>query len=126
MNKGMEKIQTTALTRRKLQTKDWLVICLLGIFVLVGVWVVFRDEKNSTESVVGITQTEQSISDLLSQMQGVGEADVMICETEEGVQSVVVVCEGARDLQVIINVREAVAAALGTQEKAVKVYLKKD
>ena len=122
----MDKMQTTSQIRRKLQVKDLLVICLLGIFVLVGVWMVFREEKNGAESAVGITQMEQNVSNLLSQIQGVGEADVMICETEEGVQSVVVVCEGARDLQVIINVREAVAAALGTQEKAVKVYLKKD
>lgn len=126
MNKRIEKIEATMQTRKKLQARDLLVICLLGIFVLVGIWVVFREEKNGAESAVAVTQTEQSVSDLLSQIQGVGEADVMIFETEEGVQSVVVVCEGARDLQVIINVREAVAAALGTQEKAVKVYLKKD
>ena len=33
--------------------------------------------------------------------------------------------KGASDLQVILNVREAVAAALGTNQNAVKVYLKK-
>ena len=46
-------------------------------------------------------------------------------ETDEGVQSVVVVCEGANNLQVVIDVREAVASAVGTQEKNVKIYLKK-
>ena len=100
-----------------------LVICLLGILLLVGIWLFFREEEKTNS--VGATQAEQNVSTLLAQIDGVGEAEVMIYQTEEGVQSVVVVCEGARDLQVIINVREAVAAALGTQEKAVKVYLKK-
>ncbi len=63
---------------------------------------------------------------LLEEIEGVGEANVMICENEEGVQSVVVVCDGANDLRVVINVREAVAAALGTEENAVKIYLKKE
>ena len=48
-----------------------------------------------------------------------------IYETEDGVQSVVVVCDGANDLRVVLNVREAVASALGTQEKNVKIYQKK-
>jgi hypothetical protein len=47
-----------------------------------------------------------------------------VCETEDGVQSVVVVCEGANNLQVIMDIKEAVAAAVGAQEKNVKIYLK--
>ena len=62
---------------------------------------------------------------LLNEINGVGEVDVMIHETEEGVQSVVVVCEGAENLLVNMHIREAVAAALGTDEKSVKIYLKK-
>ena len=126
MSKKIEQISVNAPMRKRLQTKDMLMICLLGILVLVGVWVFLREDDTSKNVNVGVTQAEQNVSALLSQMQGVGKADVMICQTEEGVQSVVVVCEGAKDLQVIMNVREAVAAALGTQEKAVKVYLKKE
>ena len=40
--------------------------------------------------------------------------------------ALVVVCEGANDFQVVMHVREAVAAALGTEQKAVKIYLKKE
>ena len=49
-----------------------------------------------------------------------------VCEDENGVKSVVVVCEGANNFCVILDIREAVAAALGTQESAVKIYQKKD
>ena len=72
------------------------------------------------------SETEQKVSRLLQEIDGVGKAEVMICETEDGVQSVVVVCEGANDISIVMDVREAVAAALGTEEKAVKVYLKKE
>ena len=72
-----------------------------------------------------MTETERKISLLLEEIEGVGKASVMVCETEEGILGAVVVCEGANDIRVNINVREAVATALGTEEKAVKIYLKK-
>ena len=106
--------------------KELLLIAALALTLVFAVWKVFYD--GDTENVISVSgsETEQKISLLLKEIDGVGEANVMICETEEGVKSVVVVCEGARDLQVVMNVREAVAAALGTEEKAVKIYLKKE
>ena len=104
-------------------------ICILAVLALVLVfasWKIFGSEKEVEETVSVLSQTEEKISRLLEEMEGVGEASVMICETEEGVQSAVVVCEGAKNLQVIMDIREAVASALGTKEKAVKVYLKKE
>jgi hypothetical protein len=68
---------------------------------------------------------ERKVSSILEQIEGVGTADVMICETEEGVRSVVVVCTGGNDLQTVITVREAVAAALNVEQKAIKIYPKK-
>ena len=68
----------------------------------------------------------KKIIGLLQQIDGVGEASIVVCEGEHGVESVVVVCEGANDFCVIMDIREAVAAALGTQERAVKIYQKKD
>ena len=105
--------------------KDVLIIGVLAIVLIIAVWKIFSKEDASVATMSTRTANEQKVSNLLSKIEGVGEADVMIYETEEGVQSVVVVCEGANDLQVIMDVREAVATALGTQEKAVKIYLKK-
>ena len=103
--------------------KEILVVGGLALALLFAVWKVFYTEETSVSAT--LTPTEEKVGLLLSQIEGVGEAEVMIYETEEGVQSVVVVCEGANNLQVIINVREAVALALGTEEKNVKIYLKK-
>ena len=100
--------------------KDVLIIAALALILVIAVWRIFYSGKDSEETLATASENEQKVSKLLAEIDGVGKAEVMICETEEGVQSVVVVCEGANDLQVIMDVREAVAAALGTQEKSVK------
>lgn len=132
MNKTWNKtINTETQTVRKRnifdgKIKEILLISVLALTLVFAVWKVFYDGDTKNVISVSGSETEQKISLLLKEIDGVGEANVMICETEEGVKSVVVVCEGARDLQVVMNVREAVAAALGTEEKAVKIYLKKE
>lgn len=128
MNKIGEK-QGTTVKRRALidgKLKDILLLSVLALTLIFAAWKIF-DTDESGEVVSGVlgSENERKVSRLLQEIDGVGDAEVMICETEDGVQSVVVVCEGAKDLQVVINVREAVAAALGTEEKAVKIYLKK-
>ncbi|MBR2330187.1 MAG: hypothetical protein IKA40_02975, partial [Clostridia bacterium] len=106
--------------------KDIALIAILAFTILFAAWRLFDTngdtQISSTNDVY--SDTEKRIGQLLSQMDGVGEADVVVCETEEGVQSVVVVCEGANNLQVIMDIKEAVAAAVGAQEKNVKIYLK--
>lgn len=107
--------------------KDVLLIGGLALALVFAAWKIFyADEQEDSFSSVSVTANEEKIGRLLSEIDGVGEANVMICETEDGVSGVVVVCEGANDFQVVIRVREAVAAALGTEEKAVKIYLKKE
>ena len=126
MNKQSENIIKSG-KRKRLNTKlrDFLLmLCLATVLGLVAWKVFYTDEK--VVSIAEMNETEQRISGILEQMDGVGKADVMICETEDGVQGVVVVCEGARDFQVLINIREAVSVALGTEEKDVKIYLKKE
>ena len=106
--------------------KDVVIVAVLGLVLIIAIWKIFGKEETDTATVSSLTENEQKVSKILGEIEGVGSAEVMICETEEGVQSVVVVCEGAKNLQVIMDVREAVATALGTEEKSVKVYLKKE
>ena len=112
----------------KERRKELLIIFALAIVLGFAVWRVFYDdtEKVSVGQTGAQTETERKLSALLTEIDGVGDAEVMICETEDGVKSVVVVCSGAEKLQVVMDIREAVAAALGTDEKSVKIYLKKD
>ncbi len=106
--------------------KDVLLLSALAVLLLFATWQVFHTEESEEAVFVGASEAETKVSRILEEIDGVGEASVMVYETEDGAQSVVVVCEGANNLRVVMDVREAVAAALGTEEKAVKVYLKKE
>ncbi len=106
--------------------KDILIVAVLALILIFAVWKIFYKEAPAVQTETAGSEAEKRVSRLLEDIEGVGEASVMICETEEGVQSVVVVCDGANDLQVLMNVREAVSAALGTDQKSVKIYLKKE
>ncbi len=120
MNKLTEKIKKGLFGGR---AKELLLIGVLGIALFYAAWQVFQggDEKDAWT----LSENEVKVMRILQEIDGVGEASVVVCEDEDGVKSVVVVCEGANDLQVVMNVREAVAAAMDTSQKSVKIYLKK-
>lgn len=127
MNKSIKgNEQNKPFKRMDGRIKDILLLSILGLVLFFAAWEIFHTEESVATVVNVSTETENKVMRLLEEIEGVGEANVMICENEEGVQSVVVVCDGANDLRVVINVREAVAAALGTEENAVKIYLKKE
>ena len=48
----------------------------------------------------------------------------MISDGETNEKGVVIVCEGANNISVLIDVREAAATALGINQQNVKIYLK--
>ena len=104
--------------------KDLLLIGVLAIALLFAISRVFGGNKEKTIAS-SMTETERKVSRLLQEIQGVGEAEVIVCETEDGTKNVVIVCDGAKNIRVILDVREAVAAALGTDENSVKIYQKK-
>ena len=104
--------------------KDFLLIGVLAVLLLFAISRVF-DGKKAESAPVSMTETEEKISRLLQEIEGVGDAEVIVCETENGEKSVVIVCEGAKNIRVVLNVREAVATALGTEQSSVKIYQKK-
>ena len=120
----------TGLSSRKKRTdgriKDLLIVCVLALCLLVASWMVFQDDEGENVQTAVLTENEQKVVRILEEIDGVGKASVAVCETDDGVESVVVVCEGANDLRVIMDVKEAVSAALGTKQNAVKIYLKKE
>ena len=109
---------------KKLQLKEVLLFSVLTIFLLLATWKVFGGDSEKT--TVSMNATEQKLALILENIDGVGAAEVMVSETENGEKGAVIVCEGANDIRVLIAVREAVATALGTEQKNVKIYLKKD
>ncbi len=134
LNNGYKQSQSNEFKKNKgifssldSRTKDVLIIAVLAIFLVVVVYRVFygqTDIQNTATNVM--SETEKRISALIEEMDGVGDADVMISEDEDGAIGAVVVCQGANDLNVILRLREAIATALNIQEKNVKIYLKKE
>lgn len=107
--------------------KDIILLAVLAFALLFAAWKIFHGNESKDETInVLATENEQKVARVLEEIEGVGEAEVIVYEDENGVKSVVVVCEGAHNISVIMDVREAVAAALGTQESAVKIYQKKN
>ncbi len=117
---------TGVLKRLDCKMKDGLLLLVLGFIVVMVAWLVFRSDDVEDAATVYATETEIKVLRLLQEIDGVGDANVIVYEKEDEIESVVVVCEGADNLRVVMNVREAVASALGTEEKAVKIYLKKE
>ena len=108
------------------RVKDGLLLVFLAVILVLSAWQIFHTEENQTVSIQGTSEEELKVMRLLEEMEGVGEANVIVYTGENNEKSVVIVCEGADNLRVIMQVREAVAAALGMEEKAVKIYLKKE
>ena len=116
----------TRRNRKDGKVKDLLILGVLAICLLVATWSVFHSDEGETTSATVLTENEHRVVRILEEIDGVGQASVAVCETDGGVESAVVVCEGAKDLRVVMDVREAVAAALGTKQNSVKIYLKKE
>ena len=114
--------------RMQKKKRDILILGAIAFVLILATWWVFSKENNtsSTSVVTTMSENERKVCHILQQIDGVGDVSVMICETEDGVQSVVVVCDGAKNLKVLMNVREAAAAAVGASEKSIKIYLKKE
>lgn len=109
------------------RVKDLFIIGALGIILFYTAWKIFQeDDSAATAAQLQLSESEIKVMRILQEIDGVGEASVVVCENGDEIKSVVVICEGANNLRVIMNVREAVACALGTDQKSVKIYLKKE
>lgn len=106
--------------------KDGLLIVGLALILIVSVYKVFLSDTTDENVSDVLTGEEKKLSRLLENIDGVGKNDVMIYETEEGIQGVVIVCQGAKDIKVYSDIIEAVSVATGTDRNNIKIYLKKE
>ena len=81
---------------------------------------------NKMNRIIALILTVVMLIGTLMLEVGAATAVDIIYEKDEEIESVVVVCEGANNLRVVMNIREMVSTALGTEQKSVKIYLKKE
>lgn len=117
----MKKMLTYLKENKKILVIAVLLIALLALaFVLYG-------SKNKMTSAVNQTVTERSATEtklmrILSEIDGVGQAEVLINEGENGVEGVIIVCEGANSLMTRNDVINAVVTALKVNKNNIAIY----
>lgn len=105
--------------------KKIIIIAALLIAVIILAVVMFGSGTKSltiNSETVERSETETKLMRILSEIEGVGKAEVMISEGENGVDGVVIVCEGANSLMTRSNVINAVKVALNIEKSNIAIY----
>lgn len=102
-----------------------LIIVSAVIIILILIVYIINVQSQTSQSVGGFaqkTQTELKLASILSSIDGVGDADVMINESEGVITGVVIVCDGADNIMVRNDIINAVSTALSVKRSAIAIY----
>lgn len=106
--------------------KKIIIIAVLLTALIISAVVLFGNNNDKSLTIgsetVERTETESKLMRILSEIEGVGKAEVMISESENGVDGVVIVCEGADSLITRSNVINAVKVALNIEKSNIAIY----
>jgi hypothetical protein len=103
---------------------------LLGIIaiviLLIALVVVLNGDTANDTTTTATTQKsseEVKLIGILQNIKGVGDADVLINETDEGqICGVVIVCSGADNIMTKNDILNAVSTALNIQKNIIAIY----
>lgn len=101
-----------------------IIIVVLLIAILIGtVYLIDKGSKSHTSTVNSSkSDMEIKLTGILSNIEGVGNTDVMITENDGKILGVVIVCEGANNLMTRSNILNAVSTALNIDKKIIAIY----
>ncbi len=112
-----------------LQEKRLKEILLLGGFALLLLVVCYfffignGAENTNVSQTFTMSETENKLCSILSEIEGVGKINAYVKEDEEGnVLGAILVFEGADSLVVRLDVLKATAQALGVNQKEILIY----
>ena len=114
--------------------KEWGIVLLLGILLLVaGLPVTQKSSKNANTQVSEKTRLESRLEELLSNVEGVGEVEVIIMTGEERntdsfsisskneVTGVLVAAQGAGSAVTVQNIQQAIMALFQIDAHKIRV-----
>lgn len=101
-----------------------IIAALLVLLVALAVVVFGGSTKSFTvdSGSVQRSETETKLMNILSEIDGVGKAEVMITENDGNVEGVVIVCQGANNLMTRNDVINAVKVALKIEKNNIAIY----
>ena len=95
---------------------------LLVMLIAIAVFLFGGSSQSLTVNSSARSETETKLVRILSEIEGVGKAEVMVTEGKDGVEGVIIVCEGANNIMTRNDVINAVKVALNTQINNIAVY----
>ena len=105
------------------ENKKIVIAVALLVIILCALYFINKSSKNTAEVYTQAkSSTEQKLISILSNMDGVGAADVMVHESNGEVAGVIVICEGANNIITRNNILNAVSTALNIDKKIIAIY----
>ena len=104
------------------KTVRTVIILLIALLLVFAVYRVFFKSEKKSSSTYEATELEERLSMILSKIDGVGNATVMVSEEDGRAVSAVIVFRGADSILTRIRVIDAVAGALGIGKENILVY----
>lgn len=106
------------------------IVIIALIFVLTVAVVIINGHVGSASTVSvasaasdsGMTDTEKKLTTILSSISGVGETEVMINESDNVINGVIIVCKGADNIMTRNDILNAVSTALNIDKKIIAIY----
>ncbi len=107
--------------------KNALIVLVLLIALIVIAISLNGNKSLSVSSIGGSNNQNKSVTEIkleqiLSGIDGVGQAEVMINESEDGIDGVIIVCSGANNLMTRNNILNAVTTALNVKGNNIAIY----
>lgn len=108
------------------QNKNALIVLVL-LIVLIIIAVSLNGNKmfsltSTASNLQNKSVTEIKLEQILSEIKGVGQAEVMINESESGIDGVIIVCSGANNLMTRNDILNVVSTALNVKGNNIAIY----
>ena len=111
---------------------DWVknnkkIIVTVALIIILLIILYFINVGSQTRTAATVytqekSATEQKLTGILSNIEGVGTTDVMINESQGTITGVVIVSSGADNIMTRNNILNAVSTALNIDKKIIAIY----
>lgn len=104
------------------KTVRYLLIGAVSLLLLLALWRTFGAEDTKATSLYEPSPQEARIAELLSDVEGIENANVLISESDGVIVNAVVVYEGTDSILVRMRILDITSAALNLSKQNVQVY----